>query len=125
MAKMKNPAYIINRELSVAEMFSVLSEAQMIIGMRLHSLIYATTLAIPAMALVYDPKVSAFMESLNQPDCVNAETFKCTDAAKLVDNLISDNESRRETLKVTNVNLKKKAEENTAYAIELLENSND
>ena len=124
MAKMKNQSYIINRELSVAEMFSVLSEAQMIIGMRLHSLIYATTLAIPAMALVYDPKVSAFMESLNQPDCINAETFKAKDAVDILDSIVCENESRRETLKCTNVNLKKKAEENTSYAIELLENSN-
>lgn len=125
MAKMQNKSYIINRELSVAEMFSVLSEAQMIIGMRLHSLIYATTLAIPAMALVYDPKISAFMESLNQPDCISAENFNCSDAQKLVDSLVEGNLKRRETLRQTNIILKKKAEENTNYAIELLENSND
>jgi len=125
MAKMENESYIINRELSVAEMFSVLSEAEMIIGMRLHSLIYATTLAIPAMALVYDPKVSAFMESLNQPDCVNAESFSSAEAEQLADKLVYENDSRRKILKETNVTLRKKAEENTGYAIELLENSND
>lgn len=125
MDKMHGKSYIINRELSVAEMFSVMSEAELVIGMRLHSLIYATTLAIPAMALVYDPKVSAFMESLNQPDCISAENFKFEDAKQCLDNLIEQNEKHREILRQTNKELRKKAEENTGYAIELLENSDD
>lgn len=122
MNKMKNESYIINRELSVAEMFSVLCEADVVIGMRLHSLIYATTLSVPAMALVYDPKVSAFMESLSQPDCVNVENFDLEDAKEIFDTLIKENILRRETLYKANMKLKKKAEENTDYALKLLEN---
>lgn len=125
MSKMKNNSYVINRELSVAEMFSVLSEARMIIGMRLHSLIYATTLAIPAMALVYDPKISAFMESLNQPDWLDVETFKWQDARTIVDTVVESRDERTLVLRETNTVLKEKAEKNAAYAIELLENNND
>lgn len=125
MKKMKSKSYIINRELSVGEMFSVLSEAEMIIGMRLHSLIYATTLAIPAMALVYDPKISAFMESLNQPDRIDVETFKFEKAKEIFDNIVNTRTSRIEVLRQTNTILKQKAEENTAYALELLENKHD
>ena len=120
---MKHKAYMINRELSVAEMFSVLSEAEFIIGMRLHSLIYATTLAIPAMALVYDPKVSAFMESLSQPDCVDVESFDINAAKSIMDTLVNENAARREMLRKTNAVLKEKAEENATYAIRLLENN--
>lgn len=119
--KMRHNAYIINRELSVPEMFSVLSEAQIIIGMRLHSLIYATTLEIPAMALVYDPKVSAFMESLNQPDCVNVESFQFCDAKKVLDRIINEKDLRKDKLHNTNKVLKKTAEENATYAIKLLD----
>ncbi len=125
MEKMTRSSYIINRELSVAEMFSVLSEAEMIIGMRLHSLIYATTLAIPALALVYDPKISAFMESLNQPDWLDVETFKCENAKKMVDLVVQTKDERTKVLREANIVLKEKAEQNTAYAIELLENQND
>lgn len=125
ISNMKHTGYIINRELSVAEMFSVLSETELLIGMRLHSLIYATTLAIPAMALVYDPKISAFMESLNQPDWICAENFKACEAKKIFDDVILKREERISILQKTNVSLKQKAEENAAYAIELLEKSND
>ncbi len=120
MAKMQNKAYIINRELSVAEMFSVLSESEMVIGMRLHSLIYATTLEIPAMALVYDPKISAFIESINQPDYINVENFKFSDAKVVLTEIINKSSDKRSLLHQTNMILKKKAEENGNYAINLL-----
>ena len=120
MDNMKNRSYIINRELSVPEMFSVLSEAELIIGMRLHSLIYATTLEIPAMAFVYDPKVSAFMESIGQTDCVNVETLSETDALDVLDSLVKGREERRGKLHETNAVLRKKAEENADFAINLI-----
>ena len=119
--KMEEKAYIISRELTVAEMFSVLSEAEIIIGMRLHSLIYATTLEIPAMALVYDPKISAFMESINQPDWVNIESFNCEDAKKVLDLIITNKNEKKEQLCKTNEILRKTAEQNADFAIELLE----
>ncbi len=121
ISKMKHESYIISRELSVPEMFSVLSESELVIGMRLHSLIYATTLEIPAMALVYDPKVSAFMESLNQPDWVDVESFKFEDAKDVFKTIVSQREQRKEHLHKTNAVLRKTAEENADYAIRLLD----
>ena len=122
MEKMKNPSYLINRELSVPEMFSVLSEAELVIGMRLHSLIYATTLQKPAMALVYDPKISAFMKSLSQPDCVDVEHFDLDKAKRILENIVDEREERSENLHKTNSVMRKKAEENAEIAIRLLEN---
>ena len=120
MSLMKNPSYIISRELSVPEMFSLLSEADILIGMRLHSLIYATTLAIPAMALCYDPKISAFMESLNQPDRINVEDFDLEKAKTLLTTIINERQMRSEDLKKTNAVLRKTAQKNGDYAINLL-----
>ncbi|MBO4949769.1 MAG: polysaccharide pyruvyl transferase CsaB [Clostridia bacterium] len=121
MSLMKKPSYIISRELSVPEMFSVLSEAEILIGMRLHSLIYATTLAIPAMPICYDPKISAFMESLNQPDRVDVESFDYAKAERLLNTIILEKNERRENLRKTNEVLRRTAEKNAEFAIELLE----
>ncbi|MBQ7400054.1 MAG: polysaccharide pyruvyl transferase CsaB [Clostridia bacterium] len=120
MSLMKKPSYIISRELSVPEMFSVLSEAEILIGMRLHSLIYATTLAIPALPLCYDPKISAFMESLNQPDRIDVEKFDYESAQTLLNTLILEKDTRRENLRKTNAILRKTAEQNAQFALELL-----
>ncbi len=121
MEKMQHESYIINRELTVAEMFSVLSEGEIIVGMRLHSLIYATTLKIPAMALVYDPKVSAFMESLSQPDWIDVAAFDAEDAMAVFDKMVESADAKKEALRRANALLREKAEKNADYAIGLLE----
>ncbi len=120
MSKMKYASYIINRPLTVAEMFSVLSEAEITIGMRLHSLIYATALKIPALAFVYDPKVSAFMDSINQPDWVNVETFSARKTREVLDMVITTKDIRKVYLSKTNAALREMAEKNADYAIRLL-----
>lgn len=121
MGKMKEKAYLIDRNLSVPEVFSILSGASFIVGMRLHSLIYATTLEIPAMALVYDPKITAFMESVSQSLCLNVETLTATDAKARLDMLIVEQEARKQKLHEAKVVLRQKAEENASYALRLLE----
>lgn len=123
MALMRSPSYIISRELSVPEMFSVLSEAEILIGMRLHSLIYATTLAIPSLPICYDPKISAFMESLNQPDRIDVESFDYAKAERLLNTIILEKSDRRENLKKTNAILRQTAEKNAEFAIELLDST--
>jgi polysaccharide pyruvyl transferase WcaK-like protein len=42
----------------------------MMVGMRLHSLILATTCGIPCVALSYDPKVASFMHQTGQDDAI-------------------------------------------------------
>jgi polysaccharide pyruvyl transferase CsaB len=46
----------------------LISHCHLIIGMRLHSLIFAANTGVPAVALVYDPKVGNFMRSLGLSD---------------------------------------------------------
>ena len=48
---------------------SILKNADLIMGMRLHSLIMGAALLKPLVGLSYDPKVTSFMQLLRQPDC--------------------------------------------------------
>ncbi|MBK9203411.1 MAG: polysaccharide pyruvyl transferase family protein [Candidatus Obscuribacter sp.] len=41
--------------------------ADLLIGMRLHSLIMALSAEVPVIGIAYDPKVKAVMEEFNQP----------------------------------------------------------
>ena len=46
---------------------SLVGRLHLMVGMRLHSLIYAANMGIPMAGLVYEPKVSSFLEEARQP----------------------------------------------------------
>lgn len=52
------------------EMQRILREARAVVGMRLHSLIFATAAGVPSLALSYDPKLDALMEYLGMEEYV-------------------------------------------------------
>ncbi len=56
------------------ETMAILKNADMILGMRLHSLIMGAAMLKPMIALSYDPKVSSFMKLLRQRECYGIET---------------------------------------------------
>ncbi len=51
------------------ETMEILKNADMVLGMRLHSLIMGAALLKPMIGLSYDPKVSSFMQLLRQREC--------------------------------------------------------
>ena len=69
------------------ELIGVLSKAAFVIGMRLHSIIFASSAEVPVVGLAYDPKVSSMMKALGQPFIVelgasadiHAETYACVE----------------------------------------------
>jgi polysaccharide pyruvyl transferase CsaB len=67
MYHMKQKGYIMQNRYSVDQTLSIFGNVKMVVGMRLHSLIYAAKLSIPMVGLAYEPKVNYFMQSINQP----------------------------------------------------------
>ncbi len=54
-------------ELTAPELCGLLGRVSLVVGMRLHMLIYATHMHIPAIGISYDPKVDAFLAYAGQP----------------------------------------------------------
>ncbi|HOO56537.1 MAG TPA: polysaccharide pyruvyl transferase CsaB [bacterium] len=52
---------------SSESMLGMISGMDIVIGMRLHSLVFASLCCVPFVALSYDPKVKAFAETFGQP----------------------------------------------------------
>lgn len=55
------------------ELIGILSRARFVVGMRLHSIIYASSAGVPVIGLSYDPKVKSLMHELGQDFIVNLE----------------------------------------------------
>lgn len=62
---LRHPAKILDRVCSTEELLSVIGNFSLLIGMRLHSLIFASVMKVPFVALEYDPKVESFVKKLD------------------------------------------------------------
>lgn len=120
ISKMDTPGYIIRRPLEIDEVFSLIGFSTLSIGMRLHTLIYATTLGVPIVALSYDPKVEAFMQSLHQTLCIDVNNLTEKLLISASNKLIGELSERREDILESLGNLRRLAKKNADYALELL-----
>lgn len=64
---MKEASVIAPADLSIEEKIAVIGESALLIGLRLHSLIFAAIQYTPFIALSYDPKIDAFADIVSQP----------------------------------------------------------
>ena len=64
------PYYMITEKITIKETLSVLSHMSMLIGMRLHSLIFAVENAVPSIGISYDIKVDGFLRSIGREDVI-------------------------------------------------------
>jgi len=88
----------ITNQLEVEEVFALTGKMDLVIGMRLHALIMATAQGVPVVALSYDPKVDAFMSSIQNDYCFDVEKFTPQQVEKSVINQISNIKKGKENI---------------------------
>jgi len=64
LMKNKNQANVLKGRLEPEELLSFLSRLSLMVGVRLHSIIFSSMVNVPFIALNYDPKVKNFVEDL-------------------------------------------------------------
>jgi len=64
LSLMKNQADVLKTKLEPEELLSLISQLSLVVGVRLHSIIFSSMANIPFVALNYDPKVKYFVEDL-------------------------------------------------------------
>lgn len=65
----KERCYLLSKVYHPREIAGIISKSSLVIGMRLHSIIFAARSNIPVVALSYDPKVQNHMKDLKLEDC--------------------------------------------------------
>ncbi len=68
LSLMKNKADILKIQLEPEELLSILSRFSLVVGVRLHSIIFSSMAHTPFIAFNYDPKVKHFVEDLGLPE---------------------------------------------------------
>ncbi|HZK56978.1 MAG TPA: polysaccharide pyruvyl transferase CsaB [Clostridia bacterium] len=117
---MKNRAYIIEEELNPREVMGLIGHMDILVGMRLHALIFAAGMSVPMLGIEYDPKVKSFLDIIKQ---VNLGTVTEIDETKIrteFDRLWHNRENNKHRLHQANQNLKSKAGKNGILAYNLI-----
>ncbi|PHV71283.1 polysaccharide pyruvyl transferase CsaB [Sporanaerobium hydrogeniformans] len=65
-SKMQAPSYLLKREYHITELLAIIKASDLMIGMRLHALIYAVSMCVPIVGIVYDPKVEGLLRYTHQ-----------------------------------------------------------
>ena len=119
--EMKNKSYFFDTQRNIYELLSVISGAEFMIGMRLHSLIYSAVCQTPSIALSYDVKVNGFMEYMGQKRCFDTEKVEYSALMKEIEECILRKEDIKKEIEETLIKMKDLAEQNAKIAIDLLE----
>ncbi len=120
-SKTENAPFIIKNIYSAGEILGIMQKMDLVLGMRLHALIYSVSLAVPVIGLIYDPKVQGFLEYVDQPSGGNVENLDFEKLKGLIDEIWSNKSEIAIKLAERNKVLKQKAYENAEIAIGLLE----
>lgn len=118
--KMKRDAYILKNEYKPQEMLGIIGSLKVLVGMRLHALIFAAIEGIPMIGLEYDPKISSFLDMVGQKNIGKVEKLDVLKLCVEFDCLWDDIENKAEKLKNTVMKLKEKVNINREVLREMM-----
>lgn len=79
------PFHVVEKSGTSGHVIGMLSRMSLVVSMRLHGLIFAASQGVPLIGVAYDPKVSSFLEYMNQRLCAAIETVTPEELRALID----------------------------------------
>lgn len=112
--------YVLEGNYSPQMFMGIISQVELLIGMRLHALIYAASQGIPLLGLSYDPKVVSLMDSLDIDYLLDVDSLNSDDLILEVKKLIENKNEISEELLRKEKKLEDLAYENIELVCKLL-----
>jgi len=111
---------ILSKIYDVRPLMAIISKVEFAMAMRLHTLIYAVSVGLPVIGLVYDPKVSSFIEYMNEKTHVDTSNLDLEALKGMVDAIMENPEATKEKIRQECVRLKALTGNDAKEAIRLL-----
>lgn len=112
--------FIISNKYSVEDIMGIIKRMEIIIAMRLHSLIYAATQHVPMIGIVYDPKIEGFLKSIEMNNMCTVENIDYVNLIENIDYVWKNRKDLTNRLKFFDSVMKEEALRNVNIALELL-----
>ncbi|MBQ8759076.1 MAG: polysaccharide pyruvyl transferase family protein, partial [Clostridia bacterium] len=120
-ALVKCESHVLKDELSVKEIMGLTASCEAVLGMRLHTLIFASGSAVPVVGLVYDKKVSGFLDYIGQNRSVDVFDMDIDAAKVYIDEIMESKAEISQKLSEKREELKALAYKNAEIAVKMLE----
>lgn len=118
--KMRHPSYVLRGKYSSDEILGIIGTFEIILSMRLHTLIFAGVQTVPMLGFVYDPKVKSYLKLMQMPEAGDLAQLDMDTVKNIADDLFENNAAHRERLAAITGDLKEKAKLNDELLKDLL-----
>ncbi len=118
--KMTSPGHILQRPSNGSMAVGIMSRMEILVSMRLHALIFAAGSGIPLVGVVYDPKVSAFLDHIGRDIYCDLDQLTDQLLLELIDKAVSQADNKAQLSKAVDRLLEMESS-NVAAASRLLE----
>jgi len=120
MAQMIKPATILGSELSPEVLIGACGQMELVVAMRLHTMLFAAKAQTPVIGLVCDPKIAYYLEKLQMPSAGAVEDFDPDRLVEQVKTALAEQKMYRVRLAKAVAEMDEGARENGRYLSELL-----
>lgn len=83
------PFYRIDEQMTSGEVIGVLSRMTAVVSVRLHGLIFAAGQGVPLIGVAYDPKVTAFLDYVEQNNYIQLAALNEKDLSDMIDSAVA------------------------------------
>lgn len=118
-------AEVVRARLLAQELLTRFAGFDLVVGMRLHALIFAAIAGVPLVGISYDPKVEGMMGELGLSPATSAEAFDGDALARAVRETWERREERAEALRTRVEGRRKAARRNVELAVALLSDADE
>lgn len=92
------PFYCCTKRHPVEELIGMLSTMEVVVGMRLHALIFSTAGGSPVVGVSYDPKVDSFIKDIGSTACIPLGVLTSEELRGQIDRVLELGRSRSEEI---------------------------
>ena len=116
----KEKVMLIENTYSAGELMGIFKKLRLLAAMRLHSLVYAASVNLPMVGIIYDPKVEAMVEELGIKEAVDVENFTAEELYEKTLLALDNLEERRQELGEKAEKMRQESKKNVDIALRLL-----
>ncbi len=112
---------VLSQEYNAQEIMALIGITQLVIAMRLHTLIYAVSMNVPIIGIVYDPKIKSFMNYIKQETYVNCFNLDKKEVIDIAEQIMNNTADVKSEINIQSEQLKAYSNRDAKIAIELIE----